>query len=632
MLNRQITALQKRSRLHDVGIAITEDTVQLRELIRRFCSNITRQSPSTYRSNDSTTSVEHRNRDGIPRLSDLKREYESGGPLAIEEYLIKKFALFVSVSVLTPAQVYERERLGNMALPSEWYPNARSVRRKLYLHVGPTNSGKTYQALKRLEQSESGIFAGPLRLLAHEVYERFTSAGVPCNLLTGEERRSVPEARITSCTIEMLSHRACDVLVIDEIQMIGDRSRGQNWTSALLGSAAKEIHMCGEASAVPLIRKIAESVGEEVEVREYSRLGGLEVMDQSLNGSLAKVEPGDAVVTFSRRTIFSTKKAIEQLTGRKCAVIYGALPPETRAAQARLFNDPDSGYDVMVASDAIGMGLNLSIKRVVFSTVQKWDGIQEITVPIPQIKQIAGRAGRFKAKPKVVDGEDPVKDVPGFVTTLRKDDLEVVRDALATSTIMLPKALLSPPMELVQSFFRLYGKDVKRSLVLEHLEIFSRTSELYRMVPFSSRVKHIDLLDGIEGLRFADAWTLSDAPIKRDAECVRVFVELAKKLGKHEAAPILELTEMNIDILDGGAPETPEGLQSFESLHAQIILYLWLAQRFPGVFVSLIEALQLKMLTEQFIEEGLAHIKAKRAQKTLPMEPILRSREETVSI
>jgi ATP-dependent RNA helicase SUPV3L1/SUV3 len=342
-------------------------------------------------------------------------------------------------------------------------------------------------------------------------------------------------------------------------------------------------------------------------------------MDQSLNGSLSQIQAGDAVVTFSRKNIFSTKKAIEQLTGRKCAVIYGALPPETRAAQAHLFNDPDSGYDVLVASDAIGMGLNLSIKRVVFSAVQKFDGVQEITVPIPQIKQIAGRAGRFKAKPKVIDGDDPVKDVPGLVTTMRPQDLEVVRDALATPTINLQKALLQPPMGLVEAFFMLYGKGVKRSLVLQHLEVFAKTTGHFKMVPFGSRVHQLGMLDGIEGLRFNDAWTLSDAPIRRDPQCQRAFVAMAKKLGDQEMAKILELEEIPIELLDEGAPETSEKLQQYESLHTQIILYLWLAQRYPGVFVSLIEALQLKLITEELIQEGLALIRAKRAGQAPPV-------------
>lgn len=201
--------------------------------------------------------------------------------------------------------------------------------RKIILHVGPTNSGKTYRALKRLESAESGIYCGPLRLLAHEIYDKMNEKGIACNLLTGEERReSGPFAPLTSSTVEMASlGKTLDVAVIDEIQMIGDPDRGWAWTQAVLGLKAKEIHLCGEASAVPLIKKICETLDEEVVVNEYSRLTPFEVTENSLLGDLSKIKKGDCVVAFSRKEIFSLKKKIESLTGLKCAVAYGGLPP-----------------------------------------------------------------------------------------------------------------------------------------------------------------------------------------------------------------------------------------------------------------------------------------------------------------
>lgn len=203
------------------------------------------------------------------------------------------------------------------------------MNRQIILHVGPTNSGKTYQALKRLENAESGIYCGPLRLLAHEIFEKMNENGVACNLLTGEERREVaPFAPLTSSTVEMASlNRTMDVAVIDEIQMIADPDRGWAWTQALLGLKAKEIHLCGEASAVPLVKKICETLDEEVIVNEYQRLTPFTVNSQTLNNDLSKIQKGDCVVAFSRREIFEYKEKIERLTGLRCAVAYGALPP-----------------------------------------------------------------------------------------------------------------------------------------------------------------------------------------------------------------------------------------------------------------------------------------------------------------
>jgi len=237
------------------------------------------------------------------------------------------------------------------------------------MHVGPTNSGKTHNALIRLQSAESGAYLSPLRLLAHEIYERMNAAGKPCNLVTGEERRyggvvvngeETQKVMMTSCTIEMADmSRQIEVAVIDEIQMLADPQRGWAWTQALMSLPAKELHLCGEPTVVDLVKNICALTNEEVEIHRYDRLSKLEVQEESLKGRLDKIQKGDCVVTFSRRNIFLLKKAIEAETRLRCAVAYGALPPESRSLQAKLFNDPTSGYDVLVASDAIGMGLNL---------------------------------------------------------------------------------------------------------------------------------------------------------------------------------------------------------------------------------------------------------------------------------
>ncbi len=120
--------------------------------------------------------------------------------------------------------------------PAEWFPNARQMTRKIIMHVGPTNSGKTHNAMERLKKAKSGVYCGPLRLLANEIFERLNVEGVPCDLVTGEERKSVPNAKIVSCTVEMTSlSQKYDVAIVDEIQMLGDRQRGWAWSQALLG-------------------------------------------------------------------------------------------------------------------------------------------------------------------------------------------------------------------------------------------------------------------------------------------------------------------------------------------------------------------------------------------------------------
>lgn len=258
------------------------------------------------------------------------------------------------------SDIADQKMLADLRFPIDWYPVARSLQRSIHLHVGPTNSGKTYQALKRLEKAEHGIYAGPLRLLAHEVFMRLNNKGIPCHLITGDQKLFEKGAGLVSCTVETVPlNHPVEVAVIDEIQMIGDKSRGWAWTQALLGLRAKELHLCGEARTVPLIRELTTLMGDKLEVHHYERLSPLETMNESLGGKMTKLRKGDCIVAFSRRGVNEMKVDIERRTKRRVAIIYGTLPPEIRAQQARLFNDPNNDYDFLVASDAIGMGLNL---------------------------------------------------------------------------------------------------------------------------------------------------------------------------------------------------------------------------------------------------------------------------------
>lgn len=366
---------------------------------------------------------------GAELWQDLREAYRIRGTNGLEDRI--KFAFYghVTGSRFTASDVRHQKILADLRYPSEWFPATRALQREIHLHVGPTNSGKTYHALKRLEQANSGAYAGPLRLLAHEVYTRMNAKGKACALITGEERRAMdmpseatsgagnPQGVVYSydmmaCTVEMMPlNKSIDVAVIDEIQMIGDPNRGWAWTQAVLGVKAKEVHLCGEERTVPLIKELCASIGEKLTVHHYERLSPLMVADSSLNGDLKKLRKGDCIVSFSVMGIHALRKQIERQTGRKVATVYGSLPPETRAQQARLFNDPDNEYDFLVASDAVGMGLNLAIKRVIFETSNKFDGVARRTLSVADIKQIGGRAGRFRIASQVNEGDVAVQDL-----------------------------------------------------------------------------------------------------------------------------------------------------------------------------------------------------------------------------
>lgn len=593
-----------------------------RTLYNDFEAKLLGQPPSTYEGlpKSGREALSWSASPGIPPLNELKSAYEAGDHHGLDRAIVQGFGIYASMQMLSPEEIELQKKLADCSRPADWYPLARSMTRKLHLHVGPTNSGKTYHALQRLKHARSGNFAGPLRLLAFEVYERFNKEGTLCNLSTGEEKRMTDGVTLCSSTIEMLNlSQEIDVLVIDEIQMIADPGRGSAWTHALLGAPAKEIHMCGEASVVDLVKSIASSLGETVEVHNYSRLGGLQPLNESLGGTFQSIEAGDAVVTFSRQNIFAVKKSIEATSAHKCAVVYGGLPPETRAAQARLFNEDENNFQIIVASDAIGMGLNLSIKRVIFETLEKWNGKEMVKLPIPQIKQIAGRAGRFKPKAKVENELDPPKDIPGYVTTLQESDIPFLHAALATPTVQLTKAILRPSSEIVERFIRPYPIRMRLSMAMQQFQAFAQTSDLYGLVDLTSGNEVLDLLQTITGLSFRDKWTLLEAPLKkRDPQCVKAYLQMARAIGEGTTGDILSLSEVTIDLLDEGVPKAQEQLAKLESLHAQLTLYLWLALRFPGIFPSLIETYQLKEYTEETIQEGLDSLKVKAVRGRQP--------------
>eukprot|EP00601_Ochromonadales_sp_CCMP2298_P008991 CAMPEP_0173197620 /NCGR_PEP_ID=MMETSP1141-20130122/16262_1 /TAXON_ID=483371 /ORGANISM="non described non described, Strain CCMP2298" /LENGTH=797 /DNA_ID=CAMNT_0014122381 /DNA_START=155 /DNA_END=2548 /DNA_ORIENTATION=- len=334
----------------------------------------------------------------------------------------------------------------DLSVPHNWYPVTRCAKRRIIYHGGPTNSGKTYHALQRLRDADpakgGGLYCGPLRLLALEVFETLNRQGVFTSLLTGQERREVPGATHVSSTLEMVNmSKAYDVVVIDEIQMIADKDRGYAWTRALLGLQANEIHLCGGLEAESIVRSLVESAGDEFELKNYERLSTLEIEPQALRGDYSKVQPGDCIVAFSKADIFSIRREIEKHTPYKCAVIYGQLPPETRSTQARLFNEEDTGFDVLVASDAIGMGLNLNIRRIVFHTTLKRNKTGVYWVEPSGVKQIAGRAGRLSSKFKV-----------GLVTAWQEVDLAYVRAVMAWDIPQITSAGIFPSVEQVELF------------------------------------------------------------------------------------------------------------------------------------------------------------------------------------
>ena len=571
-----------------------------------------------------------------------KKWTKSPGESALDELqtLIKPLMLQAAEKELHTAITTFKSlcNTSDLKKPEDWYPYARLVKRKIVYHGGPTNSGKTYKALQRLKNADSehggGLYCGPLRLLALEVYESLNKEGVYTNLVTGQEKREVPFSTHTSSTLEMVNlSNEYDVAVVDEIQMIADKQRGYAWTRALQGLRAREIHVCGGLEALDIVKSLVESMGDDFEVERYERLGALEIQQDSLRGDYSMIEPGDAIVAFSRADIFSIRRQVEKLTPYKCSVIYGQLPPETRSMQARLFNDETN--QVLVASDAIGMGLNLNIRRVVFHTTIKRGGEGSVYFVDPSnVKQIAGRAGRLSSKWN-----------KGFVTAWQETDLAYVRAVMQWDIPQISSAGVFPSIEQIELFskqletgreeeeseisgdadyaspdlkldsgtttgeavqreqtpevsVRNYSEMVRLSTILERFIELSQIDGRYFLCESGDMAMTSNWLHSVP-LTLSERFIFANAPVNtNDSLNMIMLYQFAATYSQRRPVAL------NVRLIRD-KPKDVQELAQLCSKHNALDLYIWLAQRFPKYFVERDRCLEQKLHAVKLIEACL---------------------------
>ncbi|MFL5347106.1 MAG: helicase-related protein [Hyalangium sp.] len=254
--------------------------------------------------------------------------------------------------------------------------------------LGPTNTGKTHRAIERMLEHESGIIGLPLRLLAREVYDRVTArvGEGRVALMTGEEKRLPPRPDYWICTVEaMPTDRAVDFLAVDEIQLAAHRERGHIFTDRLLHARGrKETWFLGADTMRPMLQTLIPHAS----VKRATRLSQLRYSGRR---SLKSLPPRSAVVAFSADRVYELAEALRRLRGG-VAVVLGALSPRTRNAQVAMYQAGEVQY--LVATDAIGMGLNLDLNHVAFAALSKYDGAEQRELFPDELAQIAGRAGR----------------------------------------------------------------------------------------------------------------------------------------------------------------------------------------------------------------------------------------------
>ncbi len=279
--------------------------------------------------------------------------------------------------------------------------------------LGPTNTGKTHRAIERMLEHESGMIGLPLRLLAREVYDKVTAriGESRVALVTGEEKRIPRHPNYWICTTEaMPTNRDVDFIAVDEIQLAAHAQRGHVFTERLLEMRGKqETWFLGAASMKPIVSNLLPAA----KIAEHPRLSRL-----AFTGSdkLARLPARSAIVAFSMQDVYDVAERLRAQRGG-AAVVLGALSPRTRNAQVAMFQSGEVDY--LVATDAIGMGLNLDVKHVAFAALRKFDGREARELDPSEIGQIAGRAGRY-----TINGSfgtlAPISLSPGLASLVEK--------------------------------------------------------------------------------------------------------------------------------------------------------------------------------------------------------------------
>ena len=363
--------------------------------------------------------------------------------------------------------------------PSSYIERARTLQRIFILHVGPTNSGKTYDAIEDLKKHTPGVYLGPLRLLALEMFDKLNDAGVPCSMLTGEESIPVEGAEVVSSTIELCNFNArYKTAVIDEAQLIADRDRGAAWLKAICLVNAEAVHICMAPEALPFIKRLITSFGDPYNVVQHERLAPLRYAGHCKG--YEDFRPDDAIICFSRKNVLSTAAILEK-QGFRASVIYGALPPEARRNEVRKYLAGEN--NIVVATDAIGLGISLPIRRVVFAETQKFDGREFRPLTTAEVNQIGGRAGRYglhEYGEVLALGSDPLIEnkLGQPVRPIRQACIGFPREVLAADYPMDLLLLAWDQMPKAESFVRESMQDARILLRNLHRRITPENREL----------------------------------------------------------------------------------------------------------------------------------------------------------
>jgi ATP-dependent RNA helicase SUPV3L1/SUV3 len=475
---------------------------------------------------------------------------------------------------------------------------------RVVAHLGPTNSGKTHAALEELVAAGSGVYAGPLRMLAQEAHRRLGArVGLEnVGLITGEERVN-EHAPILATTVEMAPQQGT-LLVLDEVQWADDEERGSAWTRLLLAGEFREILLLGALDALPLVHRAFP----EAELKVFERKLPLEFVGERTLRSLTK---GTVLVAFSRKAVLALAGEVNRLHPGRVAVLYGAMPLASRREEIDRFIS--GAADVCVATDVLGHGVNLPCETLLFAETTKFDGESRRDLLPWELAQIAGRAGRFglverghvgvlaglgwgTADPGLVESAlEPHVSLDGGFRGYRVVDEARIRPRLSDLGVEDPLDLDAALVAWHRVALREWAYE--SWLAVESLQpIRARLEAVQRRLRERGRRVSLD-----------DTWKLVNAPV--DEDNLELLATLALAIaGDRVARPHLSFL-LDVARLRGAS------LEDAEQAGREASILRWFALQYPGVGGVTIE--RAAALEEAAAERVVARLRLEVESPTL---------------
>jgi ATP-dependent RNA helicase SUPV3L1/SUV3 len=484
-------------------------------------------------------------------------------------------------------------------LPSRAAPPERVV-----AHLGPTNSGKTHAALEELAAKGSGVYAGPLRMLAQEAHRRLGArlGEERVGLVTGEER--VNERAPVLCSTVEMAPQAGELLVLDEVQWADDEERGSAWTRLLLAGEYREILLLGALDALPLV----ERAFPQAELKVFERKLPLEWVGER---TLRSLRQGTVVVSFSRKAVLALAGEVNRLHPGRVAVLYGAMPLGSRREEIDRFLS--GAADVCVATDVLGHGVNLPCETLLFAETTKFDGEVRRDLLPWELAQIAGRAGRFglverghvgvlaglgwgSPDPALVESAlEPHVPLPGGFWGYRVVDEARIRPKLGDLGVDDPWDLDAALVAWHRIALREWARE--SWLAVESLQ------------PLRLRLEAVQrrLAERGRRLSLGDTWTLVNAPVDEDG--LELLATLALSLtGDRVARPHLTFL-LDTARLRGAS------LEDAEQAGREASILRWFALQYPGAGGVTIE--RAAALEEAAAERVVARLRVEVESPTI---------------